>query len=132
MSLESDVDGDTLPDALDLDNDGDGCSDVKELQTAVASEMRGGRRDPMSRWDFFDTDGNLTVDLTDIFNVAYKYGADSNTTGFGEPDGYDVRLDRSDPPPGAPFWAPGPPNGTIDLSDIFAVAYQYGHSCSGP
>jgi hypothetical protein len=130
MTPQSDIDGDTVPDTLDPDNDGDSCSDLKELQTAPGSEIRGGRRDPMNRWDFFDPDGNRTVDLNDIFAVAYKYGADSNATGPGEPDGYDTRLDRSNPLPGAFLWALGPPNGTIDLSDIFAAAYQYGHSCS--
>lgn len=128
--VANDLDGDTVADPFDPDDDGDTCLDVMEMRHGRNSEASGGKRNPDNPWDFFDTDGSGTIDIDDIFNVAFKYGADADTTGFGEPDGYSTALDRSEQAPGAPFWATGPPDGIIDLStDIFAMASQYGHAC---
>jgi hypothetical protein len=66
-----------------------------------------------------DIDGIAPVGLfTDIFPVADLYGADSNDTGLGEPDGYHPLYDAKDA------------NGTIDLfEDIFYVAESFGDTC---
>jgi hypothetical protein len=115
-----------------VDADKDGCLNTAEQQTAIGSEATGGRRDDMNPYDFYDTDGNKVIDLfIDIFGVAGLFGADADSVGSGEPDGYDPAFDRSAPPPGGDVWDMGPPNGTIDLfTDIFGVASQFGHDCT--
>lgn len=123
--VATDTDGDTIADPFDDDDDGDSCADVMEMRHAPGSERSGGMRSPDNHWDFFDTDGTRGVDLDDVINVAWFYG-----TGTGE-NGYSVALDRSPPPPGAPMWETGPPDGVIDLlTDIFATVSQFGHECS--
>jgi polyhydroxybutyrate depolymerase len=128
----SDIDGDTVPDLLDADNDNDGCLDSAELEQMPGSEATGGLRDANNPYDFYDTSGDKVVDLfTDIFAVADAFGADADTVGIGEPDVYDPALDRSAPDPGGPVWEMHAPDGVIDLfTDIFGVAYQFGHDCS--
>ena len=108
------------------DTDNDGCTDKAEIATSPGSEQFGGRRDPLDSWDFFDTDGNKQIDLIyDIFNVAGAFGLTPADAG------YSTALDRSAPSPGALPWAMGPPDGIIDLNtDIFGVAFQFGHDCS--
>ena len=114
------------------DLDGDGCASGKEQQTAVGSEATGGRRNYRNRWDFFDPNGDKTVDLlNDVFAVAGVFGADADSDPPGEPDGYNPLLDRSPPDPGMDPWDMQAPDGTIDLlTDIFGVAKQFGHNCS--
>ncbi|MEX2158570.1 MAG: flexitail domain-containing putative surface protein [Dehalococcoidia bacterium] len=114
------------------DTDADQCNDAYELFTTPGSEATGGLRDPLNPYDFYDTDGNRVIDLfIDIFNVANAFGDDADSDPPGEPDGYDATLDRSAAPMGMDVWDMGPPDGTIDLfTDIFGVAYQYGHDCS--
>ena len=111
------------------DSDGDGCFDAQELGT---NEQLGGLRDPNNPYDFYDTNGDGTVDLlNDVFNVAGVFGADADGVGPGEPDGYDAALDRSAPAMGMDPWDMQAPDGMIDLlTDIFGVAKQFGHSCA--
>ena len=132
---DDDCDGDSFSNAVELrdyrsdpcdweagDGDGEGCTDMEELR---ADEELGGRRDGRNPWDFFDTDGNKLIDLFgDIFDVA-------NAFGLTPPDpGYSPILDRSAAPPGGDPWDMGAPDGTIDLfTDVFGVAFQFGHSC---
>jgi len=136
-----DIDGDVIdtftiyaappPQPAPADTDADGCSDESE---AGASEATGGHRDYLSPWDFYDTNGDRAIDLFgDIFSVAYAFGLQS-----GDP-GYDQSLDRTAPlsaaqepdPTKREDWDLGPPDGSIDLfTDIFGVAYQFGHTCS--
>jgi hypothetical protein len=131
QAVQSDFDGDTIADFFDDDDDNDGCTDAAERQLAPGSEETGGRRNGKHSYDFYDTDGNKQIDLfIDIFAVASAFGADADDEGPGEPDGYDPALDRSAPPLGADVWDMGAPDGTIDLfTDIFGVAFQYGHHC---
>ncbi|MDP3766421.1 MAG: terpene cyclase/mutase family protein [Dehalococcoidia bacterium] len=113
------------------DTDGDGCTDEQENGS---NEMIGGRRDYLRPWDFYDVNGDRTVDLfNDVFGVAAAFGQ-----GPGEP-GYTPAKDRSPvaPPAVEPDparrepWDVGPPDGVVDLfTDIFGVAAQFGHDCS--
>ena len=98
------------------DTDGDGCADLKELGP---DEQSGGQRDPHNPWDFYDTNGDGVIDLTnDIFGVILAYGTD------------DVTYDRG-PSAGPNAWNMTAPDGLIDLSnDILGVIQQYQHSCA--
>lgn len=97
----------------------DGCSTSEELGS---TEGAGGDRDPWNPWDFYDVDGNGTVDLfVDIFGVAGLFGQSN------PPIAYD-RSGVVGPNP----WNINGPDGTIDLFlDIFGVANQFGHACAG-
>ncbi|MEX2159015.1 MAG: flexitail domain-containing putative surface protein [Dehalococcoidia bacterium] len=107
--------------ALGGDSDGDGCTDAQELG---ANEDLGGRRNPLNPYDFFDPDGNGTVDLFfDIFAVAGAFGTQPFEAG------YDLDLDRGSPY-GGDVWDLRNPDGGIDLfTDVFGIAYQFGHHC---
>jgi hypothetical protein len=112
------------------DTDGDGCSDLTE--NGLDPE-HGGRRNYLNPWDFYDPNGDGTIDLfLDIFDVAMAFG-------FTPADpGYHQGLDRSAPPSAIEEpdpsmrepWDMGPPDGQISLFvDIFGVARQFGHKC---
>ncbi len=103
------------------DIDGDGCSDQKEFGP---DEMLGGQRNFLNPHDFYDTNGDGIIDLTnDIFDVIVHYAP----TGT-EPE-YDVAFDRG-PSTGPNLWNTTAPDGVIDLSnDILSVIAQYLHSC---
>ncbi|MCH7698465.1 MAG: metallophosphoesterase [Chloroflexi bacterium] len=104
------------------DTDGDGCSDQRENTT---DETIGGRRDFENPWDFYDTNGDGIIDLSnDIFFVIQHYAP----TGT-EPE-YDVAFDRG-PSTGPNAWNMTAPDGVIDLTnDILGVIVQYLHDCS--
>jgi len=116
-------------DPTDPDTDKDNCSDGDEMGS---DEVAGGRRDPTNHWDFYDVNGDQTIDLfTDIFGVAFAFGPSGGPR-------YDPSLDRTGPPDPAKEpdpskrepWDLGPPDGTVDLfHDIFGAAYQFGHAC---
>jgi hypothetical protein len=125
------------------DSDGDGCSDAAEQQTAPGSESSGGRRNYLSFWDVYDTPDTYgyrddAIDLfNDIFGVAFRFGATGSPSGdaFALPipasPAYHTGFDRSAPAPGGDAWDVGPPDGAIDLfTDIFGVAFQFGHACT--
>jgi len=152
-----DTDGDTIPDAdesiygtniLNPDTDADGCADGEEIGP---NEAFGGRRDPTNFWDYFDTPtatGTRDKDIDlfiDIFGVALRFGAEdaggtapinrnSNPLTVPPPvPAYHPAFDRSAAAPGGDAWDLQAADGTIDLFiDIFGVAGQFGHSCSGP
>lgn len=132
-----------------LDSDGDGCTDKMETTTSPESELFGGRRNPASFWDFFDTpdaanarDGVIGL-FDDIIPVAERFGASDdggaaavnrNSDPLSAPPAapaYHPAFDRSAPPVDGDPWDTGPPDGTIDLfTDIFGVANQFGHACA--
>lgn len=105
------------------DTDGDGCSDVEEIG---ANPQLGGRRNPLSPYDFFDVDGSKSVDLfDDILAIAMAFGAAPGDAG------YSTAKDRSAAPPGAEQWDLGPPDGTIDVfTDVLGAAFQFGANCT--
>ncbi len=106
------------------DSDGDGCTDLEELGGDPAL---GGQRNPLSRWDFYDVNGDKTVTMfDDILAVAMAFGSASGPN-------YDPSLDRSPAPPGVAPWELGPPDGAINvLDDVLGAAAQFGHTCGGP
>lgn len=133
---------------VSVDTDGDSCTDDAEIRTVPTSQETGGRRSPLSFWDFFDTPDqnnvrNGTIDLFgDIFSVAYRFGANdaSGTAAINRNSdpfsttlpipAYHPAFDRSAPPQGGDPWDLGPPDGTIDLFvDIFGATAQFGHHC---
>ncbi len=111
----------------DADRDLDGCPDKQELGDV---EGEGGLRDPYNKWDFYDIDGNLTINLFgDIFGVAFAFGTGEPGRPNAHPD-YDEMLDRGGAIEGSNAWNQKPPDGKIDLfNDIFGVAFQFGHRC---
>lgn len=101
------------------DTDGDGCPDADENGP---DETRGGRRDYLNPWDYFNptNDGRNRVD--DILTVVDHYFARE-----GEP-GYDGgRYDRS--LVGPDEWNLGPPDGQVLVDDILHAVDSYFHDC---
>ncbi len=109
------------------DYDQDGCPDKREL---LDDEGLGGLRDPYNPWDFYDVDGNQTINLFgDIFGVAFAFGTGEAGRPNAHPD-YDRILDRGGAMTGSNAWNQRAPDGKIDLfNDIFGVAFQFGHRC---
>lgn len=111
--------GCVTPLALPGDNDGDGCSDIREQG---GDPMMGGRRDFLNTWDWWDPTGDHFDRIDDVLAVAAHYGKDA-----GQP-GYDAKYDRTYLGPNP--WNLGPPNGQVRIDDILTSARQYGAACS--
>jgi hypothetical protein len=111
---------DAFGDACDVDDDGDGCSDVEEMS---GNRLFGGQRNPLSVYDFYDVNGTKKVDAQDIGQVRLRF----NGTGPTPPQ--NVSYDRS---PGAQIWAPGPPDNKINAQDIAFVRASFNHDCIPP
>jgi hypothetical protein len=112
-------------------------------------EQLGGRRDPGSPWDFYDTpnlnnerDGKIDLP-NDILAVVMRIGthdsngfadinrfSDPNTPVPADVTAYHPAYDRS-APQGDDAWDLGPPDGRINLIDVLGIILQYGHSCTG-
>jgi subtilisin family serine protease len=156
-----DGDGDELPDGVETgvygsnpnstDTDGDGCGDGREVG---ANQLAGGRRDPVSAFDFFDVpapagpgigtdgrpilaagaarNGSITLQDTSIV-LAYagrssanpSYAADNNGDGVADGQQLDRTASRL---PGLP-WRSGPPSGAVTLADVSIVLAHVGMSC---
>lgn len=120
------------------DTDGDGCDDARELGTSQAA---GGRRDPASTWDFFDTpdpknERDTRVTIGDVMGVVLRYGqrGDPSIDPHSGPTAgpiYHPAFDRSSKGPPADPWDLGPPDGAIAIMDILLAVRQFGHTCSG-
>ena len=106
------------------DTDGDGCANGEEFGP---DPRRGGQRNPLNPWDFYDVNGDGIVNVfDDILAVIAAAGPESGPA-------YDPALDRSPAAAGTAPWQQGPPDGTIDLmTDILGVVSQFGHRCAGP
>lgn len=127
---DGDTDGDTVPNSVDTDDDNDGCPDVNELQTAVGSELSGGRRSPHNPYDYFDASHNGQVRINDIVMVVNAYFMDDNDASPGLPPyaaGYNPATDRTRI--GPKDWNLGPPNGLQRVDDILNQLHQYYHDC---
>ena len=104
-------------DEADTDTDNDGCSDPEELGATPA--LGGGRNnklDGLGQYDFYDVNGTKKVDAADIGLVRAQFNVlPANPV-----------YDRS---PGANPWAPGPPNGVVNGTDIGLVRASFLQSC---
>jgi hypothetical protein len=119
---------DAFGDVCDDDDDGDGCDDVEELVVSGNSEIFGGKRDPLDKWDFYDVTGDAAIDLADALAVLDKFGL------FPAPGHPDNRLDRQQPG-GGQAYAPEEATGNnigIDLQDALLNLQSFGHNCAGP
>jgi hypothetical protein len=108
---------DLLGDACDIDDDGDGCSDVEE---AGPSFLFGGQRNPLLLYDVYDVNGTKKVDAADIGLVRSKF------TGGAPTPPQDKIYDRG---AGTAVWAPGAPNGVINAQDIGLVRSSFNTNC---
>jgi Tol biopolymer transport system component len=107
-----------------LNNDGDACTDARELGP---DPVFGGDRDPYSPWDFFDVTDDRRVDLSDTLAVLARFGAS-----VGGP-GYDPTLDRASPDSEKPWRsAAGADGAGIDLTDALVNLSSFGHDCNPP
>jgi hypothetical protein len=132
-----DSDGDGLADGAE-DFDGDGCTNAQELGL---DHRRGGQRDPLHFWDFFDTPDasnvrNRRIGLfDDIMGVAARFGAAGDPSGdplagpIPPAPAYHTAFDRG-AQVGPNPWDLGPPDGVISIPDILRVGFQFGHNCS--
>jgi methionine-rich copper-binding protein CopC len=140
-----DTDGDTVGNDTDVDDDNDGCDDVKE-EGAVANS--GGLRNPHQYWDFFDTPdaaGNRdkAISVADISRVVARFGAsvvppptepEALAQAFTVPPAapaYHVGFDRTPALPGHGAWEANAPNGSVTVQDISLNVSSFGHSCLG-
>jgi len=119
------------------DSDFDGCPDVREQQTAIGSELTGGRRDYLNPNDYFNPtrDGlNRVDDILLVVNAYFEDDSDGNPgvppyfTGGTPPYAYSPGTDRTLVGPLA--WNLGPPNGLQRVDDILLEVKQYFHDCS--
>ncbi len=155
----ADPDGDGLTNAAEValgtnrcfaDTDADSCPDGKE---SGADRLRGGQRDPLSPWDFFDVptpplraaspNGARThsVTLSDVIAILYyigtvdggganangvSYATDWNANGIKDGQEYDRTGsgDASQP------WRSRAPNGSVSISDAIVALAQAGADCS--
>ena len=136
-----DVDGDTLCEDVDPDDDNDGCTDLAELQTEPGSQVTGGLRDPLYYWDFMDMWVNKQkdrrVNIIDVGAIVKRFGAQGDPKGdpLDPPQdlrGYHVSADRSPPDIEANLWNTGPPDGEINIIELGTLVITFGHDCSGP
>jgi hypothetical protein len=113
------------------DTDGDGCSDVKEQQTAVGSQTSGGLRDYLNPYDYFNPSHDHMNRIDDILIVVGQYFDDDNDPTPGQPPylpGYNPDTDRTTIGPNN--WNLGVGNGIQRIDDILASVKQYFHDCS--
>jgi polyhydroxybutyrate depolymerase len=125
--------GYSLNDTPLLDTDGDGCPDVKELQTAPGSEFSGGRRDPNNPWDYWNPTHDGKNRSNDILAVMQHYHQDKYLPSPPNPPNtpnpqYDPATDRTYIGPNP--WNLGPPDGVISSQDILLIMKQYHQDCS--
>jgi hypothetical protein len=124
------------------DDDQDGCTNAQELGP---NERLGGRRDPLSHWDFIDqwiggakdraiSGGDIAASVA-RFGQLRPGGTPTKQEALAEAltpptnqHGYHASADRNGAIPPEP-WDLLPPNGSISAGDHVAVVQSYGHSC---
>ena len=119
---------------LSHDFDGDGCVNSVETQTDQDSEVSGGLRDWTNKWDFFDVNGDHTIDVpNDLLPVILAYQQGPNDPGGPGPL-YSEAKDRGPAIAGAQFaWQRTAPDGSIDVpNDLLPIILQYFHDCRIP
>jgi hypothetical protein len=105
-----------------VDTDGDGCTDVQELGP---DPVKGGDRDPLYFWDFYDVTHDRTIDLSDTIAILQSFG-----TAPGAPL-YNALLDRYAPDAAKPWRTAAATalNIGIDVSDAVINLRSFGHHC---
>lgn len=165
----TDSDGDNVPDGLELlhtgtdpldtDTDGNGTSDGDEDPDkdgcttgteAGSTQGSGGRRDPLSFWDFIDQytgiplarDGGVVTN--DISAIVARFGTVPASpltktkalaqalTVPSDASSYHASADRGGADPLGNPWDLFPPDGGIVTNDISALVAQFGHTCAPP
>jgi hypothetical protein len=118
------------------DSDRDGCDDGLETGD---DPSRGGQRDPLIFWDFFDPNRDRSVSVIDFFSVVGRFGA--VWPGYPNSPAEHVSLASAlSPPPASPAYHAGHdrtvlagntavPDGAITSVDVFAVLSQFGDTC---
>ncbi len=100
------------------DYDGDGCTNGEEFGTDI---NLGGKRNPLSFWDYMNPTGDGMNRADDILAVVDQYFIDA-----GNPD-YTEATDRT---VAGPYpWSLGPPNGMQRIDDVLNELSQYFHDC---
>jgi hypothetical protein len=122
-----DIDADTRCNEADPDDDGDGCADERERQTAPGSEASGGRRDPTNTWDYFNPTRDRYNRIDDVLAVVRQYGQGEYLPDLAPNPRYQARTDRTfrGPEP----WDLGPPDNLQTEDDVLLVIAQYFHDC---
>jgi hypothetical protein len=135
-----------------VDTDIDGCPDLYELGRRLS---RGGDRNPVSQWDFFDVPApalsaaspsgtrNKAISLQDVGAIlsyvgavnnrepnlaGYDYDSDFNSNSLEDGSEYD-RTPSLNP---AKPWRSGAPNGAVSLQDVGVALAQVGANCGSP
>ena len=110
------------PQAHPADSDGDGCPDHDEK---FLGETRGGKRNYLNPYDYFNPTHDLMNRVDDIITVVEQYYIDQ-----GMP-GYDPNTDRTDDPAFGPEqpWRLLGPNGLQRVDDILHAVKQFFHDC---
>ena len=137
---QEDQDGDGIGDICDPDLDGDSCQNARE---GIQDEIIGGLRDETNFWDFFDTDTENglaagtrlqgVVGFSDVLRVAGRFGLEGDSgidpLSDASAPGYHTRFDRG-AQVGSNIWNRAAPDGVVALSDVLAIAAQFGHDCT--
>jgi hypothetical protein len=113
-----------------VDSDGDGCPDVQEQQTALGSEVSGGRRDYLNPYDYFNPTHDHQNRVDDILKVVQQFFKDDHDANPGLPpyvSGYNPDTDRAVIGPNV--WNLGIGNGQQRVDDILASVKQFFHDC---
>ncbi len=118
---------------LQQDTDGDGCTDIREGQTATGSETSGGLRSAKILSDYFNPSGDGLNRVDDILAVVDAYFMDDDDGNPGLPPyepGYDPDTDRSNKAATPNAWNTGAPDGLQRVQEILHMVNQYFHDCS--
>jgi hypothetical protein len=116
---------DSIGDACDPDDDGDGCNDLEETGAVPDPDPEvepqfGGDRNPLVVWDFFDVTGDRAIDVADVIAVLGHFGEGPTLA--------NNKFDRAKGPAGH-LWRNVEANNGIDVADALANLQSFGHTC---
>ena len=100
------------------DFDGDGCTDGQEFGT---EPRLGGKRNPLSPWDYMNPTGDGMNRIDDVLAVVDQYFIDAGNPAYTE------ATDRTAVGPYP--WSLGPPDGQQRIDDVLNAITQYFHDC---
>jgi len=100
------------------DDDGDGCTNGQEFGS---NPLTGGKRNPLSPWDYMNPTGDGMNRVDDILAVVNQFFIDAGNPAYTE------ATDRTRAGPNA--WNLGPPDGKQRVDDILASISQFFHDC---